>query len=136
MDTGKNGFTAPDGADIKTFTQDEVNRSVSERLTKERTKFDGQFAERERELDKREFRLYALETLRQNGLPDELFGLISSDDRETFEQSALILREIIGGGLDKNASSDSGNAVGGMSFSSTRPVNSGGDDIRRAMGIR
>ena len=60
------------GTEGKTFTQDDVNRIVQERLAKERGKGNEELEKRVAELDLRERKLNAVEALRKNGLPDYL----------------------------------------------------------------
>ena len=51
------------GAGEKTFTQDDVNRIVSDRLAKDREKASKELNEREQELAQREFRLNSRQKL-------------------------------------------------------------------------
>ena len=59
----------------KTFTQEEVNRIVSERLSKEKGKInadrEASYAKREQELNIRELKLKARESLNEKNLPSE-----------------------------------------------------------------
>lgn len=79
----------------KTFTQEEVNRIVSERLGKEREKMkkeqDAAFADREKAVNAREMRINALEKLNSMGLPAELAGAINCSDENTINKSIEIL---------------------------------------------
>ena len=75
MDNEKN--TANGGENTgKTFTQEEVNQIVSNRLKEEREKMkkeqDASFAEREQKITAREMRMNALEKLQEKGLPSSL----------------------------------------------------------------
>ena len=74
----------------KTFTQDEVNRIVQDRLAKERTKYDPKpdpLAEREAELARREFMFTAREKMTEKGLPVELLEAMNTSSPEAFEKS-------------------------------------------------
>ena len=55
------------GAGEKTFTQDDVNRIVSDRLAKDREKASKELNEREQELAQREFRLNSRQKLIDKG---------------------------------------------------------------------
>lgn len=71
----------------KTFTQDDVNRIVQERLAKEKGKQNEDISARIAELDKRERKMNAVQKLRDNGLPDYLADALNMDTDEAFEQS-------------------------------------------------
>lgn len=73
MDTenmNQNQNTAPavnQGAGERTFTQDDVNRIVQDRLAKDREKASKELGEREQELAQREFRLNSRQKLVDKG---------------------------------------------------------------------
>lgn len=75
----------------KTFSQDDVNRIVSERLAKEKSKADAAIAQREQDLAHREFLLTAKETLTSKGFPTELLDALNTSSPEAFEKSLDIL---------------------------------------------
>ena len=56
----------------KTFTQDDVNRIVQDRLAKEKAKQDASLVEREQALQQREMAVKAQELLAERGLPKTL----------------------------------------------------------------
>lgn len=87
-----NTTTTP-AAEEKTFSQDDVNRIVSERLAKEKSKADATIAQREQELAQREFLLTAKTTLTEKGLPVELLDALNTSSPEAFEQSLRILEQ-------------------------------------------
>ena len=74
----------------KTFSQDDVNRIVQERLGKEKTKTEAELAKREQELTQREFLLSAKNTLAEKGLPAELLDALNMSSPEAFEKSLNI----------------------------------------------
>ena len=86
--TGANGGTGG-----KTFTQDEVNRIVSERLAREREKFTQQPQEDEREkaLKAREARLDCRDYLDSKKYPAALLDVLDSSDAEKFKAAADLL---------------------------------------------
>lgn len=73
----------------KTFTQEDVNRIVKERLAKEKSKGNGddELNKRAAELDLRERKLTAREKLRENGLPDYLVDALNMNTDEDFQKS-------------------------------------------------
>lgn len=73
----------------KTFTQEDVNRIVQERLAKEKSKGNGddELNKRAAELDLRERKLTAREKLRENGLPDYLVDALNMNTDENFQKS-------------------------------------------------
>lgn len=91
----------------KTFTQDELNRIVSERLQKERKKlkaaetgeYTAELAEREQDILQRELKMDAKERLIEAGLPTSVTTLLCYDDEDTYHKSLdntiSILNEII-----------------------------------------
>lgn len=94
----------------RTFTQEDVNRIVQERLAKEKGKGSGNIDEelnkREAELDLRERKLTAKEKLRENGLPDYLVDALNMNTDEDFQKSMeaiLKMKGETGGGTDPKA---------------------------------
>jgi hypothetical protein len=78
-----------------TFTQDDVNRIVGERLAREKAKSDAAFAERERELAQRELRLSAIEKLTDRGLSPALLDALNTSSPAALDKSLdLIEAEI------------------------------------------
>lgn len=79
----------------KTFSQDDVNRIVGERLGKEKSKMDAELAEREQGLAQREFLLSAKTTLADKGLPAELLDALNLSTPEAFEKSLNIFDQYV-----------------------------------------
>jgi len=86
----------------RTFTQEEVNRIVSERLNKEKNKGDAafaereqQFAERERQLANREALADLRDQLKEKGLPDALLPVLNVQDKEALKTALEALEEHI-----------------------------------------
>lgn len=91
--------TGTEGTQGKTFTQEDVNRIVQERLAKERSKGSGSNEELDRraaELDQRERRLSAVEELRKNGLPDYLADALNIGTKEELKNSIEIISKMKG----------------------------------------
>lgn len=84
----------------KTFTQDDVNRIVQERLAKERGKGTGNseddLTKRAAELDQRERKLNAVDTLRKEGLPDYLVDALNMNTEEDFQKSLEAIKKMKG----------------------------------------
>ena len=97
---------AEDGGqpEVKTFTQEEVNKIVEKRLNRERQRLAAamgtqtpkelELAERERAVTEKELRLDAAETFRQEHLPAEALELLNYNDRESCEQSIELVRRV------------------------------------------
>lgn len=87
---------AGQGTGEKTFTQDDVNRIVSERLAKEKAKSSGEadFAKREQELAQRELRMSAKELLSEKSLPVQLLDALNCTDEETMEKSVATIETV------------------------------------------
>lgn len=89
------------GVHGRTFTQEEVNKIVSERLQKERAKLalaaeaqEPQLSRREQELNARENRLACLEYLRTHGLREELLEILDTSDALQFQRRTAQLLEL------------------------------------------
>lgn len=78
--------TGTEGPD-KTFTQEEVNRIVQDRLAKEKNKGETELQRRAQELDMRERRMNATQKLREKGLPDYLVDALNMETEEAFQAS-------------------------------------------------
>ena len=117
----------------KTFTQDELNNIIGERLAKEKVKNEALLVQKEKELAERELRLTASEKLVEKGLPIELLEALNCTSSETLENSIKIIETAI----KKNQRHDAVITGAKPGDSSTRPQKPGGDQaIRDAMGLR
>ena len=71
----------------RTFTQEEVNAIVRDRLTREREKAAPQTDEREKEISAREARLDCREYISENSYPAALLDVFCTDNVENFKNS-------------------------------------------------
>ena len=78
----------------KTFTQEDVNRIVSDRLAKEKGKADAALAEREAGLTAREKVLETREKLAGAGLPGELMNALSLYGEGEIDKAVAILAKL------------------------------------------
>lgn len=85
--------TTPPVEDTRTFTQEQVNKIVSDRLQKERGKVDVTFAAREAELAQREFQLKAREIMDAKKLPVKLLDALNATDEASLNGALAILDE-------------------------------------------
>lgn len=84
MNQNQNTDPAPNqGAGEKTFTQDDVNRIVQERLAKDR--------EKEQELLQREFRLNSRQKLIDKGYPETLLDALNCNSEKEFDKALEII---------------------------------------------
>ena len=79
------------GAGGKTFTQDDVNRIVQDRLAKDREKASKELGEREQELAQREFRLNSRQKLIDKGYPESLLDALNCSSEEAFGKALGII---------------------------------------------
>lgn len=90
--------------EVKTFTQEDVNRIVSERLAKEKAKYEAasktSFQDKEAELSKREkdvalreMRATAKEILMNKKLPMELLDVVNFNSEDDMNKSIEILNK-------------------------------------------
>ena len=80
----------------RTFTQEEVNRIVSERLGRERGKAAADLEEREKAVHARELAVLAAEKLAEAGLPKELSAVLKYDDESSLESAIQTLSSLRG----------------------------------------
>ena len=121
----------PDGAGEKTFSQEDVNRIVGERLAKEKAKGEAALAEREQQLAQRELLLTAKDKINEMGLPAELVDALNVSSPEALEKALSTVKTV----LDKYKSE-----ARPMKFSGAKPAeslsgvrNTGDDSLRKAM---
>ena len=86
----------------RTFTQEQVNAIVSERLSKEKQKGESalaerekQFAEREQALANREALIDLKDQLKEKGLPAELLPVLNVQDKEALQTALDALDDYI-----------------------------------------
>lgn len=123
----------PDGAGAKTFSQDDVNRIVGERLAKEKAKGEAALAEREQQLAQRELLLTAKEKLTENGLPVELVDALNVSSPEALEKALSIVKTV----MDKHKAEARPIKISGAkpAESLSYAKNTGDSSLRKAMGL-
>ena len=125
----------PDGAGEKTFTQEQVNQIISDRLARDRAKGEAALAEREQQLAQRELLLNAKEKINELGLPMELLDALNISTPEALEKSLNTVKAV----LEKQKSEAQPIKFRGVTPATpNRPkANSSFDetDIRKAMGL-
>lgn len=134
MDEIKTTNTNPEsGAGEKTFSQDDVNRIVGERLAKERAKGEAALAEKEQQLAQRELLLTAKEKLTENGLPVELVDALNVSSPEALEKALSTVKTV----LDKYKSEARPIKLSGAkpAESLSRTQQTGDSSLRKAMGL-
>lgn len=130
--------TAPTGRENpiegnRTFSQDEVNRIVQERLAKEKQKNQEELTARESALAQKEFRLDAVSVLRDKGLPDNLADIIKADDLEAFGKNVDTILKLI----DEKAKAEQEPKVIGRvdMIGAVHGTGLHGDPVREAFGL-
>lgn len=88
--------TGTEGTQEKTFTQDEVNRIVQDRLAREKGKGSEELDKREAALNYRERKMNAVDELRKNGLPDYLAEALNLNTDEDFQKSMEAIKRMKG----------------------------------------
>ena len=135
MDENKTTNTNPEsGAGAKTFSQDDVNRIVGERLAAEKRKGEVALAEREQQLAQRELLLTAKEKLTDAGLPVELLNALNVSSPEAMEKAITTLKGVI----DKiKAENPKAVRISGATAASEVTATPNGADaqLRKAMGL-
>lgn len=124
----------PQDGGEKTFTQEEVNRIVGERLAKAKNSGETDLAKREQELARRELTLNARELLNEKGLPAQLLDALNCANEETIRKSVEIIETIL---KERQATAHAPNEVRTVSFgvasNACGGVNIGSQAIRKAM---
>ncbi|MFV0362385.1 MAG: DUF4355 domain-containing protein [Suipraeoptans sp.] len=128
------------GGNNKTFSQEDVNRIVQERLAKEKAKSSGDadFAKREQELVQRELHMTAKELLSSKNLPVQLFDALNCTDKEIMEKSIATI-ETIFNDYKANATKQikfTGFQPGGTGIKPDAGTSAEDLEIRKAMGLR
>ena len=85
----------PDGAGEKTFTQEQVNQIISERLARDRAKSEAALVEKEQQLAQRELLLNAKERINEMGLPVELLDALNISSSEALEKSLNTVKAVL-----------------------------------------
>lgn len=123
----------------RTFTQEEVNRIVSERLNKEKNKGEAAFAEREQLFAEREKQLANREALadlrdqlKEMGLPDALLPVLNVQDKDALKTALDALQTYVNRKIEKEKPYKVlENKLPEQSERDTTDA-----DIRKAMGLR
>lgn len=96
MNTETNTATPADiKGEQKTFTQDDVNRIVQDRLAKDRAKASEELGKREQELNDREFRLNSRQKLIDRGYPESIIDALNCSSEEAFNKALDIIDSLI-----------------------------------------
>lgn len=144
MDNNKNTLTegiqtSTEGTQERTFTQDDVNRIVQDRLAKEKNKSneelqrkEQELAEREKELTRKEFTLNAKRELAERGFSEDMLEALNTTSEEAFKKSLDTIDKLLES--RKLSEKDSAQVDNKAVFTSPMNVNNRGyDPIRRAM---
>ena len=124
-----NNNTAGNAGDNKTFTQEEVNKIVQDRLAREKGKAPSEaekaLEEREKAVASKEREISFKATMKAKGIPEEVYDALNCTSEDTFNKSLEILSPYI-----LQSKEPIRNAVGPTSGSA------GNDSIRAAMGLK
>lgn len=124
----------PDGTGEKTFTQEQVNQIISDRLARDRAKGEAALAEREQQLAQRELLLTAREKMTEQGLPLELLDALNVSSPEALEKSLNIVSAVLNKlkaearPIKLSGAKPAENPMG-------MPKNTGDSSLRKAMGL-
>lgn len=123
----------PDGAGEKTFTQEQVNQIISDRLARDRAKGEAALAEREQQLAQRELLLTAKEKMTEQGLPLELLDALNLSSPEALEKSLNIVSTVLNKLKAEARPIKLSGAKPAESLSHAK--NTGDSSLRKAMGL-
>lgn len=129
---------ANQGSGEKTFTQDDVNRIVQDRLAKDREKASKELGEREQELARREFRLNSRQKLIDRGYPEDILDALNCSSEEAFNKALDIIDGLIKERTSSEAEMEARRkaAASAPKFTDrSEPRRTGTDLIRQAMNL-
>ena len=129
------------GIEGKTFTQEDVNRIVQERLAKERSKGNSNedLDKRAAELDMRERKLNAVTKLREKGLPDYLADVLNMNTDDDLDKGIETILKMKG---ETDSASNNGQILPGtVILGRGNPIGIVGksgntDPLRSAFGLK
>lgn len=84
-----------DTNEVKTFTQEEVNKLISERVARVKSDKEQEYNTKLAELTQKELNLKAREILSNKGLPDSLLNVVNCPDIDTFSNNIDTLMDYI-----------------------------------------
>lgn len=113
-------------ADEKTFTQEEVNTIIQDRLAKEKEKHKKELSDMQADIARREKKLNAQERLTSKGYPKELVDLVNFESDETFNTSL----DLIEATYKQQQQPQNHNTYAPVSGAASKD-----DSIREAMGL-
>lgn len=124
----------------RTFTQDEVNRIVSERLNKEKGKInadrEAEYSKREEELDQRELRLHARETLTERNMPNELLDVLNYSSKEELDKCIDVIDQVLKNQMQQFQAEQNKKPEPRIVIPGCSKPSPSGDPIRHAMGLK
>lgn len=127
-------LAADQGAGERTFSQDDVNRIVQERLARDRGKASEEVSKKEQELADREFRLNSRQKLIDRGYPESILEALNCSSEEAFNKALDALDGLMKErGLDEAGMKARQNAARFTVPRGTFGGISGPDPIREAM---
>lgn len=118
--------------DNKTFTQEEVNTIVQDRLAKEKAKYEKQLEDMQTDVARREKRLDAQEKLKEKGLPAELVDLVNLNDEKSFNTSLELIERTY---KQQQPQPQRKENHGSGQYAPRDGAASSGDPFREAMGL-
>ena len=126
------------GEQEKTFTQEQVNAIVSDRLARDRQKQTEEMSKKEKELADREFRLNSRQKLIDRGYPESIMDALNCSSEEAFNKALDIIDSLI---KERTPSAEQAELEKNRARFFTAPMNNasfGGmreDPIKKAMNL-
>ena len=95
MEQNANATPAEITGGQKTFSQEDVNRIVQDRLAKDRAKASEDISKKEKELADREFRLNSRQKLIDRGYPESILEALNCSSEDAFNKSLDALDSLL-----------------------------------------
>lgn len=93
--TDTTATSAENKGEQKTFSQEDVNRIVQDRLAKDRQKAAEEMSKKEQELAAREFRLNSRQKIIDRGYNENLLDALNCSSEEAFDKALDIIDNLI-----------------------------------------
>ncbi len=133
--TAENTATPAEHTGGRTFTQDQVNTIVQERLARDREKQSEELGKKEQELLQREFRLNSREKLLNRGYPEDILDALNLSDEKAFDKALDLLDEYVKPYREEAEAKAKAAASAPKFTDKSEPRHSLTDPIRKAMNL-
>ena len=119
--------TTPETQEPTSYTQEDIDRIVNERVAQDAAKLEAAFAEKERELERKEMMKDAKSRLKKINMPEELLEALDTSSKKSLEKSLSLIEQYCDARIQ---------GVPGWGGNPPEPFVDEKANIRKAMGLR